>query len=389
MIQSVCHAFVSVGAKLTIRLGPASRSRPISAAGPSISRSIRSVDVDYAPVPSPRPNSGRNAIAQSPAQTLRKPSPAYDSTSALQFPATRASQTFGSLSRYQDEQLDAEAVMEQYVNFDPDHFADQDSPSPPPAQTSSPPQISRKVVHSPLASRTPKRTVDPVVEEDEEEGGDINGTVSRQAKGKQRATEELDERSPLPLSRKSNAKSRHDLVDEGADEVSPGRKSGRRSSGDVEPLTSKMSIKNRASAHANASDDLPADERYDGPLLDNGDDFDQNPMGMDVSPRESEPPLSATEHSDAESDQEPLPSKKKGKTKEKGPTSKGKEKAPESKKKKRPREEDEDSVRQKKKPKSTDSRATGRGRTRTPDPDRSYLEGNVHISVPTPRANSV
>jgi len=217
--------------------------------------------------------------------------------------------------------------------------------------------------------------VDPVEDQDE-----LNGTVSQKAKGKHRATEEPDERSPPPLSRKSNGKRRADLVDEEVDEVTPTRKTaGGRSSGDMGPPTSKSSIKNRSSTYAKVLDEAPAEEQYEDPLLDNGDNFDQNPMGMEVSPLEGEeePPKSASEHSDAGSEEERQPTTSKGKAKERKPA-KAKEKRPESKKK-RPREDDEEPPRQKKKPKSTDSRATARAKSREPDPDRSYFEGTLDL----------
>lgn len=338
---------------------------------------MRSVDMEYAPVPSSRSNSGRNGITHSPAQSLRKPSPAYNSTTAHPFPAPRASQSFGALSRYQDEQPDAEAVMEQYVDYDGGALVDQDSPSPPPIQTSSPPQALRKLVHSPLTSRTPKRTVEPVEDQDE-----IDGMVSQKVKGKQRATEELDERTPLPLSRKSNGKRRADLIDEEVDEVTPTRKTtSGRSSGDMGPPTSKSSTKNRSSTYSKVHDDAPAEEQYNDPLLDNGDDFDRDPMGMEVSPfEEEEPPKSAPEHSDAGSEEERQPTKSKGKVKEKRPAAKAKEKGPNSKKK-RPREDDDEAPRQKKKPKSTDSRASARAKSKEPDPDMSYLEGTLDLPL--------
>jgi hypothetical protein len=268
--------------------------------------------------------------------------------------------------------------MEQYVDYDGGALADQDSPSPPPMQTSSPPQALRKLVHSPLASRTPKRTVDPVEDQDE-----LDGMVSQKVKGKQRAAEELDERPPLPLSRKSNGKRRADLIDDEVDEVTPTRKTASaRSSGDMGPPTSKSSTKNRSSTYSKVHDDAPAEEQYNDPLLDNGDDFDRDPMGMEVSPfeEEEEPPKSAPEHSDAGSEEERQPTKSKEKVKQKRPVAKAKEKGPDSKKK-RPREDDEEAPRQKKKPKSTDSRASARAKSKEPDPDRSFLEGTLGLPL--------
>jgi hypothetical protein len=268
--------------------------------------------------------------------------------------------------------------MEQYVDYDGGALVDQDSPTPPPIQTSSPPQALRKLVHSPLVSRTPKRTVDPVEDEDE-----LDGMASQKAKGKQRATEEVDERSPLPLSRKSNGKRRTDLVDEEVNEVTPTRKSASgRSSGDMGPPTSKSSTKNRSSTYSKVHDDAPAEEQYNDPPLDNGGDFDQDPMGMEVSPfeEEEEPPKSAPEPSDAGSDEEHQPTNSKEKVKQKKQATKAKEKGPDSKKK-RPREDDEEVPRQKKKPKSTDSRARPRSKSKEPEPDMSYLEGTLDLPL--------
>lgn len=354
------------------------RSKPPSALGPSMSRSIRSVDVEYSSVPSPRVNTGRLAPALSPATGYRRPSPGQDPSISLGFPPPRASQTFGALSRYQDEQPDAEAVMEQYVDYNGGIQPDEDEATPPPVQTSSPPQPIKKFVPSPLAARIPKKSLAAPNDDDDE----LNGLLSRQAKGKQRASEEPHDSSPL-ASRKSNmnGKSRLEEAEEDVNDaistLKPQTGRGSRSNNELSP--SKLTTRSRQSLYAPPPDDIPVHEHYDDPLLNNyDDDVDADATEIVVSPHE-EPPRSASErdHSGAESEHDNRTSQKKGKFKEKEKKSvpKSKEKATESKKK-RPREEvDEEPQRQKKKPKSTDSRTTGRAKSKEPQVDESYIEG--------------
>ncbi|KAG8860183.1 hypothetical protein FRB91_004576 [Serendipita sp. 411] len=355
---------------------PVPRSKPSSAMGP---RSLRTTEADYVPLPSPRSTINRldqptNLLSSA----LRARSPPYDPTS-LQYSASRSSQGFGALSRYQDEQVDPETVMEAYIDYDGGLNADQDSPSPPPAVHSSPPQVSRKsLLPSPSLTRS-RKSVAPQTEE--ENAANDNRTsspsISRHAKGKQRAAEERE--NPVIPSSKVNGKSRSEAIDdeptreEDTPLNSPNKSLEARLSGngdqfrlpddEVEPRSG-----DEGEPPNEVEVEVPRDDYDYGEQIDDGGGAPADPAEEEG---QEEPPASRSEHSDAESEEAPPPKGKK----------KGKEKGSDEKKKKRSREDDDDPPRQKKKPKSTAAKPPSRAKSKTPGPDEdSWIEPLVSPS---------
>ncbi|KAG8865765.1 hypothetical protein FRC20_009507 [Serendipita sp. 405] len=284
---------------------PVPRSKPSSAMGP---RSLRTTEADYVPLPSPRSTINRldqptNLLSSA----LRARSPPYDPTS-LQYSASRSSQGFGALSRYQDEQVDPETVMEAYIDYDGGLNADQDSPSPPPAVHSSPPQVSRKsLLPSPSLTRS-RKSVAPQTEE--ENAANDNRTsspsISRHAKGKQRAAEERE--NPVIPSSKVNGKSRSEAIDdeptreEDTPLNSPNKSLEARLSGngdqfrlpddEVEPRSG-----DEGEPPNEVEVEVPRDDYDYGEQIDDGGGAPADPAEEEG---QEEPPASRSEHSDAD-----------------------------------------------------------------------------------------
>jgi hypothetical protein len=298
--------------------------------------------------------------------------------------------------------------MEQYVDYDAG--LENDKSLSPLEKVSPPPQLARKVVHSPVVSRTPRpgakdattprRSPVPLSDRRSEDEGQ-QATSRHQALTKEATTtgaEEAREKftSPPSSSRKVKGKQRSVApVDEDEDEddlnisneVAPSRKSNGLAIRVDEPEENgvhhspPISKDKPKSSQKSASKGKVAeliDEDYDraDEPEENGhiygdedagqhDDYDQEQVGLEASPQD-EPPLTGTErHSDQRSGlEEPAPKAKKSQKKDK-----------ESQKKKRAREDDEEPVRQKKKPKSTSAKPPSQVRSKTPVEDQSYFEG--------------
>jgi hypothetical protein len=344
--------------------GQLPRSRPASTTGPSTSRALQGGEVDYTSVPSPRITSTRLGYTPAPLTSNQNRSPAYDRTSTLGFSAHRTSQSFGALSRYQNEEPDAETVMDQYVDYDGGVQADPDSPSPPPQQHSSPPQASRRLIHSPVANRsnvkqTAPATADQQAEDEDED--DATPTASHQAKRKQKSIADTE----INASTKVNGKKHANLTDDEGDQEAPvlPRKSrtGRVSNDSV---TGATPTKGKAVHHAEPVDSVQPETQF---ADDAGEDFGQDFADDDHAARD-EPP--ETEQSGDES--ETVPKKAVKKSKEATKKSKGTDTE-----KKRRRKADDDPPRQTKKPRSNSAKPSSQGRARTPV--ESYLEGVLTV----------
>ncbi|KAG8836336.1 hypothetical protein FRC17_005622 [Serendipita sp. 399] len=353
-------------------IGPVPRSKPTAAMGP---RSLRGTDADYAPLSSPKTVAARlDQPATLLSSALRARSP-YDPTS-LQYSAGRSSQGFGALSRYQDEQVDPETVMEEYIDYDGGLNADQDSPSPPPVVRSSPPQVSRKSLPSPTLSRARKSVAPPTEEEKEDEQNQGSSpSVPRHVKGKQRAMEERE--NPVTPSTKRLGRNEPVDDDEPVREDTPvnaSRKSRGRLSGDSDHYRGSDNDVQHQSGDEGPQDEIevpPGDYDYGEQM---GDDDDAAPADHVEEEEHEEPPVSRSEHSEAESE---AAAPRKGKKQSK----KGKERDPEETRKKRTREDDEDAPKQRKKPKSTTSKPASRAKSKTPAPDEeSWIEPLVSPS---------
>ncbi|KIM32410.1 hypothetical protein M408DRAFT_326987 [Serendipita vermifera MAFF 305830] len=347
------------------------RSRPPSTIGPSTSRALQGVDVDYTSVPSPRINPARLGYGPL-VSNYQNRSPAYDRSSALGFSAHRPNRTFSGLSENHDDEEDAEKIMDQYVDFNGGVQAYQDSVSPPPQEHSSPPQVSKKLVHSPVVNRSAAKPKEPTPAERAVESSPAV-TVSRQVKGKQRATEE-PEVPPTPAPIKLNGKRHANLTDDEGDQdapLVPRKPRSARVSNDSAAGTA--SAKSKAIRNPEPPDEVqPDDNQFDEPQFDDngGDNFGQDYADEEPAPND-EPPATASEQSEGESESALKKAAKKSK-KEK-PASK-KAKGTEAEKKRR-RNVDDDPPRQTKKPRADSAKPSSRARSKTPvEPDKSWLE---------------
>lgn len=350
------------------------RSRPTSTIGPSTSRVLQGADVDYTSVPSPRINSGRLGFTPGPlVSNYPNRSPAYDRGSALGFSAHRPARTFGGISQQQDDEEDAEKIMSKYVDFDGGVPPYSDSGSPPPQEQSPPPQVSRKLVHSPVVNRSTAKQPEPVpVDRAVELSPAV--TASRQAKGKQRATEEPEAQPPTPAPIKTNGKRHANLTDDEAEQdapVLPRKPRSARVSNDS--VAGAASAKGKAVRNPEPPEDVQPEPQYDEPQFDDnaGDDFGQDFEEDEPAPAVEEPPLSASEHSAEESEAvEKKVAKRPVKVKKATKQTNGSETE-----KKRRRKVDDDPPRQTKKAKADSEKPSSRARSKTPvEPDKSWLE---------------
>lgn len=336
---------------------PVPRSRPSSAMGPP---SARATDVNYAPIPSPRAATSRLGYATTPLVSGLRNAPPYDPTNDLQLP-TRSSQGFGALGRYQDEPVDSETVMDQYVNYEYG-----DTPSPAPDVDSSPPQVARKSLVSPNASRSNRKSAAPGPSDENAPEYSDKPPSSRQAKGNPRATPEGESTPVNQPPRKSIARDRdaeeveQDLEPEA--EQAPYSRTPRRYGGERDQVSPPF---DEAAPPDDGDQQDPLLDYQDagaegGEYYEEGDEFPPPDGG-----RYAEPPRSVSERSDGESEVEAPPKK---------PKSKVKEKEAQKSKKKRPLEDGEDSPVQTKRAKSTSIRPSSRARSKTPMADESYLE---------------
>ena len=323
----------------------------------------RATDVNYAPIPSPRAAGNRLGYTTSPLAPGLWSVPPYDPMNDIHLPA-RSSQGFGALSRLHDEPVDPDLML-QYVN--PEYG--QDTPSPAPAVGSPPPQMARKSLGSPTASRSNRKPAAPAPLEDDVPSYSDKPNSSRQAKGKQRATPEEDEDVPINQSSRKTLTGeqypvREDLEAEaGKAPYSHSSRTPRTYGGgrdreappiDEEPLFL----------------DEPQEAPLDSPKKGAGGDYYEE--GDDFHPPDegefAEPPHSASERGEGESEDEAPPKKTKSKPKIK-------EKDTVKSKKKRPLEDGAESPVQSKRAKSTSVRPSSRARSKTPVGEESYLEG--------------
>jgi len=260
--------------------------------------------------------------------------------------------------------------MEQYVDFNGGAAPDDDSPSPAPQQHSSPPQVTKKLVHSPVVGRTSVKQAAPALVNQEDDASPTTGTP-RQIKGKQKAGGGV-EATPLTTSTKINGKLHANLTGDDEQETPTLPQKSRSGRISNEGAAGHSPSKGKATRHLEPLDDVQPEAQYDEPRFgdDGGGDPDQDFGGNDL-PADEGPPDSGSEQSEGESETAQKKTVKK--------SSKGKEVAKGSKgtdaDKKRRRKADDDPPRQTKRPRSNGAKPSSQGRVKTPEPDRSYLEG--------------